>query len=294
MKISLTGFARTSILAFVSLGTSAAIADGKSAAYAYFRNLQKWSYETNYEAATTVTDNTLVNGVYRLEETSTGKFIALITESGNIKGGANGWYWIEKDAMRELNNDELKQLRSEVMHNISWDKLVKVTYGNGGGRRIVLVSAVNCPYCAKMEANLARHFNSIQTTFYVLPTSLVDIDEKGGREAWLNATKLWCAADAGAAWRRFWVKQEVPKENKCPFDEATAQNIFRNFGNVMSSIDARVHGTPAMIREDGKVLSVATDFDDKYINDVLGPEALRHFSSLPDETTPLRWLASPR
>ena len=202
------------------------MADGKSAAFAYFRNLQKWNYETNYEAATTVTDATLVKGVYRLEETSTGKFIALITESGNIKGGANGWYWIEKDEMRELSNYELKQLRSEVMRNISWDKLVKVTYGNGGGRRIVLVSAVNCPYCAKMEANLARHSKSIQTTFYVLPTSLLDIDEKGGREAWLDATKLWCATDAGEAWRRFWTTQAVPKENKCRFDEATAQNIF--------------------------------------------------------------------
>jgi hypothetical protein len=49
-----------------------------------------------------------------------------------------------------------------------------------------------------------------------------------------------------------------------------------------------------MIREDGKVLSAAVDFDDKYINEVLGPDALRHFRSPLDETTPLRWLASPR
>ena len=216
----------------------------------------------------------------------------MITESGNIKGGANGWYWIEKDEMRPLNNDELRQLRSEVMRNISWDKLIKVAYGNGGGRRMILVSAVNCPYCAKMEDNLAHRSKSIHTTFYVLPTSLLDIDEKGGSEAWLEATKLWCAPEAGAAWRRFWAKREVPRVNKCPFDEVTAQNIFRNFGNVMSSIDARVHGTPAMIREDGKVLMVPAGFDDKYLSEVLGPDALRHFRSPLTETTALRWLAA--
>jgi hypothetical protein len=294
MKISLTGFARTSILVFVSLSTSVAMADGKSAAFAYFRNLQKWNYETSYEAATTVTENTLVKGVYRLEETSTGKFIALITESGNIQGGANGWYWIEKDEMRPLTSDELRQLRSEVMRNISRDKLIKVAYGNGGGRRMIRVSAVNCPYCAKMEDNLARRSKSIDTTFYVLPTSLLSIDEKGGREAWLDATKLWCAPNAGEAWRRFWAKREVPKVNQCLFDEATAQNILRNFGNVVSSIGARVHGTPEMIREDGTVLSVPVGFDDKYVSEVLGPDALRHFRSPLDETTPLRWRALAR
>jgi hypothetical protein len=284
--------ARTVVGIFLSLtsalGANAALADASSAASAFFANLARFGHDASRKA--TVDRRTLVTGVYRLEDPN-GELVGLITESGDIIGDSTGWRWITRDGTRPLSSQESAKLRAEILQNIEWKRLIKVQYGSGGGRRIFLLSAVNCPYCARMEDVLAHHTASINTTFYVLPISLSpSAASDDGRASWRKAANLWCADSAGA-WRRYWVTHEVPGAAGCRVDEMAAFKMSRNFSTVMSSIGVRMGGTPAMIREDGSVASFPADPDERYLREVLGPDWLRDLK-LPPKVTQWRWLVA--
>jgi len=277
------------------LACTGAIADADSAAAAYFNNLAKWHYDISARASTIVSSDTLVRGVYRLEDRASGRFIAMITERGDLKGDSTGWSVVGKDGPEELNDVQLRQLRREVMRNVRWDGFIRVRYGNGGARRLILISAVNCPYCRNMEANLQRSEATLQTTFYVLPSSLTPLDQDGeGQRTWRQAVALWCARDDGASWKKFWITRELPVDSACPLDTAAAQKLFRNFGTVMASIGARVRGTPALIREDGGVIGVPLDFDSKYASSTYGPAGKPADQAAPSDAELAIWLTPPR
>ncbi len=274
-----------------SLCGGSACADADGAAAAYFKHRERLHYDTSARATSVARADTLVNGVYRLEDRGSGRFIALITERGDLKGDSEGWTRVGPEGPIPLTDTELAQLRAEVMRSVAWDRLIEDRYGRGGGRRLILVSAVNCPFCQNMEANLARMAASLDTTFYVLTSSLTPLSNDGpGLRTWQQAAALRCAKDPGAAWRRFWANRSVPADPAgCAVDAVAAQRSYRNFGTVMASIGTKLSGTPAVIREDGLKLSVPPDFDLAYAAATYGPAGLP--TGLPAPGAPFVWLA---
>ena len=281
------------VIALAAWASGLARADANTAAAAYFRNLERLNYDTAARATTTARGDTLVQGVYRLEDTATGRLIALITERGDLKGDSSGWSRVGPDGPVGLTEIEAAQLRAEVMRSVAWDRLIPVRYGDGGGRHLILISAVNCPYCQRMEANLAKWAASLNTTFYVLPSSLTPLDVDGAdQRTWRQATALWCAADAGASWKRFWATHQVPSTPRCALEPAAAQRLFHNFGTVMASIGAKVRGTPALIREDGVNFGVPPDFDRDYAVSTYGPAGLPPKAAPHDPNAAFVWLTA--
>ena len=67
-----------------------ALADAASAASTFFANVKRLGYETTLEASSVVDDRMLVDGLYRLEDKSSGELVGLITESGDILGDSSG------------------------------------------------------------------------------------------------------------------------------------------------------------------------------------------------------------
>jgi hypothetical protein len=253
---------------------SLAHADAQSAADAYFRNLEKWHYDVAAQATVVARDDTLVQGIYRLENRASGRFIAMITERGDLKGDSNGWVIVGSEGPISLTAEQRLLFRAEVMRNIRLDQLVPVRYGDGGGRSLILISAVNCPYCRLLEENLARVAGSLRTTFYVLPGSLTPLalgDE--GRRTWQQAANLGCSNDGGESWRAFWTTHATPTPSPgtCTPDAAAAERRFRNFGTVLASIGAFVKGTPALILEDGSASGVPAAFDADHAERFFGP-----------------------
>ncbi|HTT10742.1 MAG TPA: thioredoxin fold domain-containing protein [Burkholderiaceae bacterium] len=268
-----------------------ALANGASAAANFFANLRRLGYDTKLEASSTADERTLVDGLYRLEDRSSGELVGLITESGDILGDSTGWRWITAQEPRPLSAQEAARLRAEVIDSIQWQKLVKVAYGDGGGRRIVLLSAVNCPFCARMEDSLARHAGSIDTTFYVLPMSLSrSITTDDGRASWRKAVNLWCAPDGATAWRHYWATHQVTERTGCALDEVAVFRTARNFSTVLSSIGVHVRGTPELIREDGSVLGFPPEPDAHFFRDVLGSKGLNKLEPSPPDAGHRRWL----
>ena len=236
-----------------------------------------------------------MHGVYRLEDRASGRFIALITERGDLKGDSTGWSIVGPAGPVDLSDTQARQLRREVMNNVRWDQFVRVAYGDGGARRLILISAVNCPYCRQMEANLASVATTLLTTFYVLPSSLISLDSSGeAQRSWSQAANLWCAHDDGVSWRAFWAMHQSPRTETCPMDAASAQRLVRNFSTVMASIGVKVRGTPTLIREDGAVLGVPPDFDAAYASRTYGPSGMPVTDSASGVSGEATWLIAPR
>ena len=276
------------------LAASAAAADAVSARAALVANLERLHYDAAPEAAAAVDDRTLVDGLYRLEDPATGQLIALYTASADVIGDGTGWKWIDDSGLKPFSPEEVGRLRAEAMRSIEWKRLVEVRYGDGGGRRILLISAVNCPVCARMEKTLAQHAASIDTTFYLLPISLSPSAAEGyGEATWRQASAIWCAADGAAAWRQFWLTHQAPAAAAgCTRDAMTTFKTSRNFATVLASIGAPLRGTPGIVREDGTALAFPAEPDAAWFSEVLGAKALQAFKSPQGDTAPRQWLAA--
>jgi Thioredoxin-like domain len=266
-------------------------ADAQSAALAYYRNLERSNYDTSRQATSIARPILLVHGVYRLEDRDTGTFLALITDRGDLRADSSGWSRVAEGEITALSADEMAQVRAEVMRNVVRERLIKIEYGTGGGRELILVSAVDCPYCAKMEATLAQMSGSLQTTFYVLPTALAPLDAGGtGSSAWASAAALWCAPENALAWRHFWLTRSAPSVQGCDLDAKGAQRAAQDFITVMASIGTKVRGTPGLIREDGKAFGVPEGFDLEYARAAFGADTLHEFHSPLEDRQSFVWL----
>jgi len=89
---------------------------------------------------------TLVRGVYAISNQQK-RFVRVHQRSRNA---FRGLAWVQyavcqRAQPRPLTIDETAGLRSEVVAAIDFDKLPKVTHGEGGGRRIVLFRLLIAP-----------------------------------------------------------------------------------------------------------------------------------------------------
>lgn len=258
-----------------------AMADATTAVTALYQNMSaigvRWSTTQNNTLATP----TLVRGVYIARTRSSGEFLGYITENGKIVGDSRGWRIIGRGPM---NGSDIAELRQEILRNIDLSKLVKVEYGDGGGRKMVLFSAVDCPFCKKFEDSAAKLTSDLNTTFYVVPTALRPQNSR-------VATNIWCAKKNGEAWRTYWATMKPPIPQSCAFDDRTAETMRNQLDEILSSVGIRVTGVPAILREDGKLFTPEPMFNKNYAASVFSRKALSDINSVHDGGTP-KWLAS--
>jgi hypothetical protein len=78
-------------------------------------------------------------------------------EAGTLSGDRRPLSFFAPDGIRPrpLREDETKQLRLEVMRNIDHQR-IPVKFGNGGGRKLVLFSAVACPPASGSRTSWSR------------------------------------------------------------------------------------------------------------------------------------------
>lgn len=263
-------------------------ADGPSAVAAYFASLDKAGIRIEGVApATTVATPTLVKGIYRFNAGSpTGAFVGYVNEAGTLIGDAHGFSLIiPHNAPRPLSDYETDQLRAEVVRNIDVDQLVAVRYGDGGGRRLVMFSAVDCPYCAKFEAGMAKLAKQANTTFYVVPSALRPTSFGGAAVAsWQTAGRIWCAPDRGAAWLAYWAKRTVPAGDDCG-GAAMVERRADELSEILEAVGIKPKGTPAVLQENGKVFIPRAVLDAAYVRETFGAAGMP-----PDDGRAVVWL----
>lgn len=137
---------------------------------------------------------------------------------------------------RDLTAGVLEALNKVDISTFSQADAIKSVRGKGE-RNIFVFSDPDCPYCKRLENELAKVDNvTIYTMLYPLDGLHPDARKK--------AEAIWCAKDRVKAWDEFMQKGTLPESRSC--DNPIERNI--RLGNSLG-----INGTPTIIFEDGAI-----------------------------------------
>jgi thiol:disulfide interchange protein DsbC len=153
---------------------------------------------------------------------------------------AKAQYVFAGDVIDLKSRANLSQARLSRLQAIKWDSLplnnaLKTVKGSGE-RKLVVFSDVDCPYCRKFEAELAKVDNITVYTF------LYPIEGLHPKAVQMSK-QIWCAPDRNKAWDDYITRGSVPgNDGKCanPVDATIA------LGNKL-----KVGGTPTLFFVNG-------------------------------------------
>lgn len=153
---------------------------------------------------------------------------------------------VDLTARRKL---DVRKTEFPAQHLANAIKTVK-----GDGSRVLAVfSDPDCPYCRKLEGELARLDNvTIHTFLYPL--------ESLHPEAKTQAVSVWCAPEKGKAWSELMLAGKKPRLVAC-------NNPVND--NLVLGAKLGVVGTPTLIAADGRVLpgSAPAEMLDRWLDD---------------------------
>ena len=137
---------------------------------------------------------------------------------------------------RNLTQERLSKLQAIDWKTLPLNNALKTVKGNGA-RKLVVFSDVDCPYCRKFEAELAKVDN---ITVYTFLYPIEGLHPKAVQ----TSKQIWCAPDRNKAWDDYITSGTVPKnDGKCsnPVDETVA------LGSKL-----KVSGTPTLVFANGQ------------------------------------------
>ncbi len=135
---------------------------------------------------------------------------------------------------RNLTEERVEELTRVKFDSLPLDKAVKVVKGKGN-RRLVVFSDPDCPYCRRLEKELAK-VDDVTVYTFLYPIAHPAAIPK--------SKQIWCAADRGKAWTDYMLNGALPaNKGDCthPLDAVMA------LGQKM-----RVNGTPTLIFTNGR------------------------------------------
>ena len=234
--------------------SSAALADGRTAAHNLFTNLSKANLALGINEGNTYVSSTLVRGLYALTSAK-GEFAGFVNEAGTVHGDGRGFKVVSTDGapMRPMTAEETAAFRLEVMAAIDRDKLVKVEYGKTLGGNWIEFSAVDCPACKHFEDVIKK--KNLDMTVYIIPSSLQPL-AKGGAMAWQKVANLWCNTNGGNAWKAYWATGAAPANGTCLFaDPRVAEMSAGYLQSILKGVGVNVTGTPTVVAADGSIVN---------------------------------------
>jgi len=143
----------------------------------------------------------------------------------------------------------LTEERQRKLTAVKWDSLPfqwAITTVRGGGRRkIAILSDPNCPYCKRLEEDLAK-LDDI--TVHILPYAVVKSDSVR------QAKAVWCSKDRVKAWNDLMFRRIEPQAAP---DCDTPIEKLAEFGRRMGA-----NSTPTWFLENGERYSGALPLED--------------------------------
>jgi thiol:disulfide interchange protein DsbC len=142
---------------------------------------------------------------------------------------------IDLKTRRNLTQDRLAKLQAVDWKVFPLNNAIKTVKGKGE-RKLVVFSDVDCPFCRKFEAELAKVDN---ITVYTFLYPIEGLHPKAVQ----TSRQIWCASDRNKAWDDYITKGSVPgNDGKCanPVDATVA------LGNKLG-----VGGTPTIFFANG-------------------------------------------
>lgn len=145
---------------------------------------------------------------------------------------------IDTKTQRNLTAERREALMRVKFDTLPLEDAIKIVKGKGE-RKLAVFEDPDCPYCRKLEADLAKMDN---LTIYVF---LLPLDQLHP-EASLKSRKVWCAPDKVKAWLDVMTTGVLPDNNgDCP-------NPVARTGELAQKL--RIQGTPAIVFESGRLV----------------------------------------
>jgi thiol:disulfide interchange protein DsbC len=129
---------------------------------------------------------------------------------------------------------QIKEARRISPATLPLESAIKAVRGNGK-RKLVVFSDPNCPYCKRLEKELA---NISDITIYTLLYPVLN-------GSMPTATAIWCSPDRLKAWDDFMLRGVAPTGKTCETPLETLIEAGKKNG---------VNGTPTLIFADGAVV----------------------------------------
>jgi thiol:disulfide interchange protein DsbC len=141
---------------------------------------------------------------------------------------------VDANTRTDLTGERLRKLQAIPFDALPLQQSFKVVRGNGK-RKLAYFTDPNCPYCKRLEQELAN-LDDVTLQVFLLPILSADSADK--------ARAVWCAKDPAKAWTDLMLKdvQPPPPPAKCdaPLDRLVAY-----------AQDKGIKGTPTLIFSDG-------------------------------------------
>lgn len=155
---------------------------------------------------------------------------------------AEGRYFIFGHLYDMQSQRDLTAERMEALAKVDWSILPlgnSIKFVNGKGEHVLAVfSDPDCPYCKKLEVELAKLDNA---TIYLFPFPIQSLHPN----AVARATAIWCAKDRAQAWRDALAGGKVARKGDCENPIAANVALAERLG---------INGTPTLIARDGRML----------------------------------------
>lgn len=148
---------------------------------------------------------------------------------------------VETRSRTNLTQQRLDALKAVKFDSLPLDQAIRIVKGKGE-RRIAVFSDPDCPFCQRLEKELAGMDN---LTIYVFLLPLPELHPRAVE----IAGNVWCADDRAAAWRSYMLegkKLEAGRNCRTPIDAIAA--LAGELG---------INGTPAIILPNGRRLEGA-------------------------------------
>jgi hypothetical protein len=142
--------------------------------------------------------------------------------------------------------DETKERFRAMFEAVRFDQAIPLRYG-GGTRRVILVSAYDCPNCKVLEQHIEQVASKLDATIYVFPTAL----NQGSAPAMQTATDLWCGNEAAQQWRSAMAGVAKPQARAV---DAARCGLRLSQNSVALANAFNVKAVPVMIFESGDVV----------------------------------------
>jgi thiol:disulfide interchange protein DsbC len=139
---------------------------------------------------------------------------------------------------QNLTEDRYRQLNRIDYAGLPFERSFKRVKGDGS-RRIALFSDADCPFCARIEKEIAGMDNVTIHTF------LFPIDSLHPAAA-MKSRQIWCAPDRVKAWDEWFASGKLP-DNKGECANPVAEN--QALGNKL-----KINATPTLVFADGSVV----------------------------------------
>jgi thiol:disulfide interchange protein DsbC len=135
-----------------------------------------------------------------------------------------------------LSQKRMEELRMVKFDTLPLDKAIRIVRGNGE-RQVAVFSDPDCPFCKRLEQELAKVDN---VTVHLFLYPLAELHPKAPEVA----KNVWCSADRAKSWTDYMLEGKTPAE--APACDTPIQDI------AALAAKLGVEGTPAIIFSNGK------------------------------------------